>query len=359
VTTIHQLVVGASAGDAITTMALDLQSGLRRFGDSEIFALYQDPSMMDRTRAIHELPTGRPGDLIVYHSSYGDPAVTKVLLDRHERLVLVYHNVTPSKYFVRLDPRFAAGLEWARHELELLRPLSVLNVADSGYNATELRHLGYDPVHEIRAGLVPDRLTNVAPDVPLAGHLRDRYPDGYVMVIAQLLPHKRIDVVVQAVHLLQWTLRRRVGLVVVGPTRFDTYTTALHRLARSLRVTDAWFTGRLSDGALAAVLAGATAFVSASEHEGLGIPPLEAMAMGVPAIVRDAGATCETVAGAALVLPDHAGPAMFAEAIERVLTDEALRSTLIARGFSRIDELRTEQGADSRFFDLVSELVTT
>ena len=56
-------------------------------------------------------------------------------------------------------------------------------------------------------------------------------------------------------------------------------------------------------------------FASASVHEGLGIPPLEAMAFGVPAIVRDAGATVETVAGGALVLPFGAGPLMFAEAI--------------------------------------------
>lgn len=355
-TDVHQVLLGATDGDAITSMALDVQRHLRRRGPSEVFALHRHPSVTDRIRPLHELPYGRPRDLVIYHSSYGDPAVTRVLLDRPERLVLAYHNITPSRYFVELDPSFAQGLEWARHELTLLRDRTVLAVADSTFNAADLTEIGYRDVHVVPAGVVPDRLRGVAPDRSVVRTLAERFPDGYVAVVAQLLPHKRVDVVIQAVHLLRWTLGRSVGLVIVGASRLDRYAAALRDLARRLRVDDTWFAGRLDDAGLAAVLSGATVFVSASEHEGLGIPPLEAMSLGIPTVVRDAGATRETVGDGSLVLPANAGPAWFAEAIDRVRTDARVRSALVRRGLARVDHLVAVNDGGDRFAGLIAQV---
>lgn len=353
-TAIHQLIVGASAGDAITSMALEMQRNLRRLGPSEIFARFCDPSMDGRVRPMHELPLGRPRDLLLYHSSFGDPTVTDALLRRHDRLGVVFHNVTPAHYFEALDPVFAQGLHWGRQELALLQKRSVLNIADSEFNASEMRQLGYKDVHVLPAGLVPDRLREVTPDTEVTRHLAETYPSGYVVVVAQLLPHKRVDVVLQALHVLQWCLRIPLGLVVVGAGRSAAYTAALHRLARSLRISGVWFTGRLPDSALASVFGNASVYVSASEHEGLGIPPLEAMSFGVPAVVRDAGATRETVADAAMVLPEGAGPLLFAHAVERVLNDPQLRGELSERGLRRVRELGLRSSDGDALTGLVS-----
>ncbi len=65
------------------------------------------------------------------------------------------HNVTPSRYFVDHDPAFAAGLEWGRHELELLRERTALAVADSRFNAEELAALGFADVKVNRPGCAP------------------------------------------------------------------------------------------------------------------------------------------------------------------------------------------------------------
>jgi len=338
--------VGAGPGDAITQMALDIQAELGRRGSSDIFARFIDPSMAAEVRALDHLPAGRPSDVIVYHSSFGHPEITRTLLRRPEQLVLVYHNITPSAFFVEHDPAFAAGLEWGRHELTLLRDRVSLTVADSDFNANELTAIGFHDVHTIPAGLLPRRLTATVPSSSTLRDLDDTVTRPFVLNVSQLLPHKRQHVLIQATHVLQTIHAIDIGLVLVGTSRSPVYTLALHELTRRLRVRHVWFAGRQPDAGLATIYRRASVFASASMHEGLGIPPLEAMAFNVPAVVRDAAAVSETVGSGALVLPNDAGPLLFAEAIRRVIDDEALRSKLITRGASRLDELLATGGTD-------------
>ena len=335
----HQVIVGAGAGDAITQMALEIRHDLRSIGSSEIFARFIDPEMASEVSPLNDLPSGRPNDVIIYHSSYGDPEVTRALLRRPGRLILLYHNLTPSEHFVHHDPAFAAGLEWGRHELLLLRDRTVLATADSKFNADELTDLGFRDVHVIAAGLRPRRLASVTPSADTVATIREQVGVPYVLNVSQLLPHKCQHVLIQALHVVQSVHGEEIGLVLVGPPRSASYGRGLVELARRLRVRHLWFAHRQSDAALSTIYRSARVFASASVHEGLGIPPLEAMSFGVPTIVRDAGATAETVAGGALVLPNDAGPLMFTEAILAAHQDERLRSSMICAGLERIDEL--------------------
>jgi glycosyltransferase involved in cell wall biosynthesis len=332
----RQVIVGAGPGDAITQMALEIRNDLRKVGSSEIFARFIDPAMGDEIKSLSDLSSGRPNDVVIYHSSYGDPEVTRVLLRRPERLVLVYHNVTPSEHFVHYDPAFAAGLEWGRRELSLLRDGVVLATADSRFNADELVQLGFRDVHVIAAGLRPHRLTTVTPCADTVRKLREEVGVPYVLNVSQLLPHKCQHVLIQALHVMQSVHGVEIGLVLVGPPRSHSYGRGLVELARRLRVRNLWLAHRQSDASLSTIYRSAHVFASASVHEGLGIPPLEAMSFGVPTVVRDAGATAETVAGGALVLPNDAGPLMFAEAILAAHQDEGLRSSMICAGLERI-----------------------
>jgi glycosyltransferase involved in cell wall biosynthesis len=84
---------------------------------------------------------------------------------------------------------------------------------------------------------------------------------------------------------------------------------------------------------------GARAYLGMSDHEGLSIPPVEAMSMGIPVVVKGAAAVPETLGNGALVLPADAGPILAAEAIHEVLNNDVLRWSLIHRGLKRAKEL--------------------
>ncbi|MCA1844423.1 MAG: glycosyltransferase [Actinobacteria bacterium] len=94
---IHQIVISASPGEAVTAAALDLRDVLRRVGPSEIFARSVDESLAGEVLPLAGYAARRGAALgrnvLVYHASTGDPEVCSFLLGRPEKLVLVYHNL--------------------------------------------------------------------------------------------------------------------------------------------------------------------------------------------------------------------------------------------------------------------------
>jgi L-malate glycosyltransferase len=77
--------------------------------------------------------------------------------------------------------------------------------------------------------------------------------------------------------------------------------------------------------------------VCLSEHEGFGIPLLEALHFGLPVIAREAGAVGEVVGDAGVLLSEADGVAVVAELLAIVMSDAELRSELARRGAQRLE----------------------
>ncbi len=132
-----------------------------------------------------------------------------------------------------------------------------------------------------------------------------------------------------------------VPLVVVGgPPRRD-YETLDWRIPPNVI-----FTGEVSDRELRALYTAARVFLFPSRTEGFGLPPVEAMHCGTPALVARGGALPETVGdGAALI--DPLDPEAWAHATERALSDSACREDLVARGAARAAQLTWRHAGDA------------
>ena len=92
------------------------------------------------------------------------------------------------------------------------------------------------------------------------------------------------------------------------------------------------YVDRPSDEEVNRLLNEATVFVQTSHHEGFCLPPLEAMAAGCPVVCTDAhGNRDYCVDGTNCLIPAPT-PDAVAAAIERVLSDDALRARLVAGG---------------------------
>jgi glycosyltransferase involved in cell wall biosynthesis len=81
-----------------------------------------------------------------------------------------------------------------------------------------------------------------------------------------------------------------------------------------------------------------------SEHEGFCVPLLEAMAFGLPVLAYDAGAVSETLGGAG-VLVGEKPPDVLAALVHRLVTDAALRRSVLEGQARRLEALR---GVDQR-----------
>jgi glycosyltransferase involved in cell wall biosynthesis len=85
----------------------------------------------------------------------------------------------------------------------------------------------------------------------------------------------------------------------------------------------------VSDEELGGLYASARAFAFLSDYEGLGLPPLEALAAGVPAVLLETPVARESCGDAALYVDRPEAP-LVAAALEQLLFDEPVRRRLLA-----------------------------
>jgi L-malate glycosyltransferase len=353
---IHQILVAASPGDAITNLAFGTRRLLRRVGPSEIYAHHIAPGLGAEVLPLSTYPARRaPGIPMIFHASIGQPEVHRFLTTRAEPLVLVYHNVTPGSYFEPFDPGFAELLMLGRDEVELLRPRVVRAVADSRFNACELEAMGYRDVRVVPPVVDIRRLTRVEPRSSTLAHLAT-FGAPILLSVGQLMPHKRPDFLVEAMHVAETYLGLRGYLMLVGHQRLERYTRAVREQVQELSLSGVHFVGAVDDADLAAMYRSADTVVSASEHEGFCLPLLEAMTFEKPIVARACAAVPETVGEGAVLLPAYEGPVLFAEAIGEVLAKQATHDAVIAGGQRRLAELE-HCPPDVALLQTLSELV--
>jgi glycosyltransferase involved in cell wall biosynthesis len=337
---ISQVVVGAGPGDAVTGAALSIQALLAAEGQpSEVYGWHIDPRLADRVRPLTSFPRDEtdPGDdLVVLHVSIGQPEVSSWLRQGRERLVVCYHNISPSAAFADHDPAFARLLDLGRQDLIEIQERTELALADSAYNAAELVALGYRDVRVSPLVYDPRRLTGITPHPPTANHLQEAIDGPIVLAVGQLLPHKRPDWLIEAFFTLSTYLVPEANLILAGAHRLPRYTAAVQVFLKELNLGRVWLTGHVSDEELAAFYRHADVFVTASEHEGFCAPLLEAMAFDVPVVARDFAAVGETLGDGGLLLAAGDPPEVMAEALAAVIETPATSQELVRRGRRRL-----------------------
>lgn len=179
-----------------------------------------------------------------------------------------------------------------------------LILTDSEFVKAELIDVfGVDPVRIRPVLLGVDALfhpRSVAETRPVLGAL-GLVHQQYLLAVGTLEPRKNLALALQAFMLLPPRVRKQFPLVLVGMKGWNT--SELERqLAPLVAAGEVRQLGYLPRGDLAAVIAGAVALVYPSIYEGFGLPPLEAMACGVPAITSNVSSIPEVVGDTGLMV---------------------------------------------------------
>jgi glycosyltransferase involved in cell wall biosynthesis len=226
---------------------------------------------------------------------------------------------------------------------------------DSAFVAAEVvEHFAIDPakIHTIHLCLPVESQA--------AGHeVRKPSLQGppYLLAIGTIEPRKDYPSLLRAFALLAPS-HHDLRLLIVGQTGWgeQAFSEALAQLPKevSARIDRRGF---VDDRERTNLLLGASLLVYPSVYEGFGLPPLEAMAAGVPVVATTAGSLPEILGDAALLVAsgDHAA---LAEAIQRVLTDSDLAANLVEKGLVRAKNFSIE-AMISRFTRLYQDLSGT
>ncbi|HUL78289.1 MAG TPA: glycosyltransferase family 4 protein, partial [Vicinamibacteria bacterium] len=313
---VPQLLAALSYGDAIGNEALAIQRQLRAAGhESDIFAELVHPRMAHLARPLREYrEVSSPETVCIYHFSIGS-AAGRLIHAAPDRLVVIYHNITPARFFLGFHPHLAGLCHHGRRELEAFAPRTELGLGDSEFNRRELETAGFP-----RTAVLPIVLDLGLYDRTPSPVVRRCFDDGRtnVLFVGRVIPNKRIDDLIRSFAAFQRWLQPRSRLLLVGDSRgFERYLGRLRELARDLGAEEVVFTGHVDDDELYAYYRVADVFLCLSEHEGFCVPLQEAMRFHLPVIAHDAGAVRETLRGGGILLQDKR-PELVAELLDRV-----------------------------------------
>ncbi len=349
--TFHQLVHTLSYGDAISGEVLALQRCARERGyESEIFAINIHPAYQGKARKYAELSQDYSGDVWL-HYSLGSPLNECYRNLRRARRTLVYHNLTPARWFAGINPRIVDDIERGARELPALCAMSDRLIADSEFNAGELKALGFH-ADVLTLPIDPARWSEPA-NAGIASLLRAD-PSLHVLHVGRLAPNKCIEDIIKIFYFIHHVIEPRSKLWLAG-IDIDTelYSFSLKRLARELESEQAiQFVGSVADSELRALYENSSVYLCMSEHEGFCLPLIEAMHFGLPVIAYAAGAVPATV-GHGGVLVKEKRHMEIAELAVRVCRDAELRARLVGAGRVRVQELSYD-----RFCQSVERLLT-
>jgi glycosyltransferase involved in cell wall biosynthesis len=165
-------------------------------------------------------------------------------------------------------------------------------------------------------------------------------PGDYFLYLGSNKPHKNLPALIDACA----RLRSCPALIIAG-IEDPRYLEARRRAAAMDLKDRVRFIGAVAEKDLPALYGGARAFVFPSIYEGFGLPPLEAMACGVPVACSNISSLREAVGSAALLF-DPQDSTSIVDAVERILYDEKLRGDLQDRGFRRAAKLSWKLAAE-------------
>lgn len=340
---IDQLVPSFASQDATGALASAIRHSLGELGHESVIYAGEVVSITDESDPV--APVGEmdgKAELIIYHLGIGSPLVDLFLAEPSKRAVL-YHNITPPRFFEGWDPPVVEAVRRGYADLERCAAVATLGIGVSEYNRDALRRAGFAKTELLPIPVEPPALTQPM-QTPLAQQLAERRKGGRIwLFVGRFVPNKCQADVVRAFAAYRRAVDPQATLLLVGSRFTGSYQDAVMELAGQIGVGDAVIApGAVSEGDLASCYQAADVFVCLSEHEGFCVPLVEAMHHQLPVVAYAAGAVPETLGGAGVLLSEK-DPVLVAAATHLVMESQPLRSELVTRGKSRAGEFGSAQ----------------
>ena len=228
-------------------------------------------------------------------------------------------------------------------------PLKILsNISDAviTVSESEKKHLlanGYNkPIDVIYHGVNEIFKPKNFFSLTLLEEVRKKFnlPEKYILFVGRLNVRKNIYNLLKAISILKSDLK----LIIVGEKDWKMFD--IQKLIDELNIRNKIvFTGRVNDEELLAIYAMSNVFVFPSFAEGFGLPPLEAMASGIPIIVSN-NTSIPEICGEAGHYINPNDPYDIASKLKYVLSNEEIIKQKIEIGLNRSKKFQWSKSVD-------------
>lgn len=340
---IHQFVHTLSYGDAISNEAISISRLLRSIGiESHIYSVHAHEKLKSEVRLwnlfqedLEESKSKNEEVAVILHFSIGSPLNDIYLKETGFKRALIYHNLTPEAWFFGYNPRVVADLRKGRTELpELLKSVDVA-LADSEFNKNELLEFGCKNAAVLPL-LIDEKKWSIPRNNGIYNILKSKRGVN-ILHVGRFAPNKCLHDIIKAFYFYHHKIQKNSKLWLIG-SDIDTeiYSFELRLLINELRLKDfVEIVGTVADSELKAFYEAADVYLCMSEHEGFCVPIIEAMHFGLPVIAFNSSAVGDTVADGGILFNEKKF-AEIAELINIIVTDNNLKSNLVAQGKERV-----------------------
>ncbi len=327
---VRQVMHALDTGDAVSAITQHAARVLGRLGhDETVLVHHAHPGARRATEPVRRILRDPDVSVLMHFWNYNPDAW--ILPKVRGRKAVYYHNVTPPEFFA---PGTATREATERGLAQLRRIADAFDlvVADSRHNLEDFGRFLRTP----RPGLVVHPVVDAEAlrAGPFEGDLVRRLrrgPGARWLFVGRVARNKRQERVMTLFDRYARAVDPAARLWLVGnDTQDPAYRAGLEALRRALpsgrRIL---FTGPVGDRSLRAYYRAASLFVCASEHEGFGLPLVEAMAYGVPVIAFAAAAVPETMGAAGILARSWDAPRLV-ELAALLESDAGLRARILA-----------------------------
>ena len=350
---IEQFLPAFHYGDAIGNSALSLHRFLTEKGiESRIVSLTIDENMKDKAVFFKNYQEN-PNSLKILHFAIPSE-LTDFFLDIKGKKAMIYHNITPSHFFIDFSDHLVRFTDDGRRHLERLADCFDMSIAVSNYNARDLLQLNFKNV-KVSPLLIKLEDYDTPHSRAYYNLLKDERKN--IIFVGRITPNKKIEDLIKVLFFYKKYLSPSIRLIVAGNTNtLPKYFHAVRDLASRFYLTseDIVFTGHIPFEELLSVYRLGDVFLSMSEHEGFCLPLIESSYFSTPVVAYDAGAVAETLDGSGIVFKEKIVPDV-AGLLERVLFDEPLNKKLKELQALRIEKYKKDSEPE-KLFALLREL---
>jgi len=350
---IHQILPNLSYGDAISNQARAIRKLLRSQGyHSKIFVRYIDPKVQDECEPF-EPKNLNENDGLIYHHSIGFE-YTQNAVDHKGKKALIYHNITPKDFFEPYNEEFAKILQDGRNDLKNFSNIFDFNYGVSQFNIDELNNNNFRDCKVLPLIISSDKW-NFIPDSEVIRQYSNNNKN--ILFTGRLAPNKKqTDLVKMMSYLVQ--INPNTRLIIVGSgDKQDPYVKEFYNLINFYNLEDnVTVTGHVSEAELKSYFMIADLFVSMSEHEGFGVPLIEAMWFDIPVVAYKSTAVPETLAEAAFMFTDKKDMLSIAGLVNIILNDEEIRVQIIKEQRVVRDKF-SFKNIENQYLELIEDLV--
>ena len=278
--------------------------------------------------------------LKVCRNTLFSPSITGPLAVK--RQVVAMHDVAPLDHPEWLNPKFAAWYGFLVPKLarRVAHVVTISEFSKFRILAHTLMDEGQITVTPLAADTKFRPLSQDVIEVSLGSlNLPTRH---YVLCVGSLEPRKNLARLLQAWRQIENQIPNDVWLVLTGKqgnARVFAHEAGLNELPQRV-----YLTGHVNDEQLPSLYAGALVFAYPSVYEGFGLPPLEAMACGVPVLTGNQTSLPEVVGDAGVMVDPYDVDAL-ANGLQRLVEDSAMRDQLRSKGLIRAKQFSWDETA--------------